>query len=114
MDSSHKVIDTLSKIAAMDPDSCGLIDAIHLAKEALTSGSPATGNSVQVDQRVDHLDVLLSVDEQFDRFGDRLPDGFDSRVFRYVKDAIAGAKAAEIAHGAIKQEALVGVVIRGS
>lgn len=34
--------------------------------------------------------VLDSVAQQFRRFGERFPDGFDSRVFRWVEDAIAG------------------------
>jgi|GEM_PF-5032964 len=36
------------------------------------------------------IDILRSVDEQFSRFGNSLPDGFDSRVLRWVKDALAG------------------------
>jgi hypothetical protein len=38
--------------------------------------------------------VLESVQEQFNRFGQRLPDGFDTRLFRWVDDALAGAQGA--------------------
>lgn len=34
--------------------------------------------------------VLSAVQEQFNRYGERFPDGFDSRVFRWVDDAVAG------------------------
>lgn len=49
--------------------------------------------AVAVSEQKNCLDVLLAVKEQFDRFGERFPDGFDSRVFRWVDDAIAAAKA---------------------
>lgn len=34
--------------------------------------------------------VLDAVQGQFNRYGERFPDGFDSRVFRWVDDAVAG------------------------
>lgn len=44
------------------------------------------------DRRTAHRDarqVLEAVGEQFERFGNSMPDGFDARVFRWVKDALA-------------------------
>lgn len=38
-------------------------------------------------------DVLMAVKEQFDRHGNSFPDRFDSRVFRWVNDAVASASA---------------------
>lgn len=38
-------------------------------------------------------DVLMAVKEQFDRHGNIFPDRFDSRVFRWVNDAVASASA---------------------
>lgn len=48
MVSNHKWHDALAKIAAMDPESCGLIDAIHLAREALASDSATSDDAVGV------------------------------------------------------------------
>ena len=39
------------------------------------------------------FEVLQAVEQQFKRFGDSFPDGFDCRIFRWVKDAIAGGPA---------------------
>ena len=41
----------------------------------------------------DLRDVLLAVQQQFTQFGGRFPDGFDSRVFRWVDDALAAPPA---------------------
>tara|TARA_Y100000782_G_scaffold8531_1_gene9945 strand:+ start:7303 stop:7968 length:666 start_codon:yes stop_codon:yes gene_type:complete len=35
------------------------------------------------------VSVLAAVQEQFKRYGQRFPDGFDGRVFRWVDDALA-------------------------
>lgn len=48
MGSNHKMHDTLAKIGAMDPESCGLTDAIHLAREALASDSATSDDAVGV------------------------------------------------------------------
>jgi hypothetical protein len=37
----------------------------------------------------DVIGVLRAVQEQFNRFAERFPDGFDGRVFRWVDDAVA-------------------------
>lgn len=37
----------------------------------------------------DQAAVLESVQAEFKRYGDRFPDGFDGRVFRWVDDAVA-------------------------
>lgn len=42
----------------------------------------------------EYRQVLEAVDQQFDLYGDRLPDGFDSRVFRWVRDALAAPQPA--------------------
>ena len=37
--------------------------------------------------------VIRAVNEQFRRFGERFPDGFDKRVFKWVEDAAASSHA---------------------
>ena len=37
----------------------------------------------------DQVAILESVQTEFKRYGDRFPDGFDGRVFRWVDDAVA-------------------------
>ena len=37
---------------------------------------------------VEALQVLVAVQQQFRRFSEHLPDGFDSRIFRWVDDVI--------------------------
>lgn len=57
-----------------------------------------SGTAVQNGMEVDRLSaelravvgVLSAVQEQFNRYGERFPDGFDSRIFRWVDDAVAG------------------------
>lgn len=74
-------------------DKCAIQATLHGAitlkpGDNLYTEAPA----VAVNEQKDCYDVLLAVKEQFDRFGDRFPDGFDSRVFRWVDDAIAAAQ----------------------
>jgi hypothetical protein len=60
---------------------------------AATPAAPAAVASNEV--RVAELEsVLTHVQEEFKKFGNSFPDGFDWRVFRFVDDALAGVPAA--------------------
>lgn len=62
---------------------------------ASTATAPSEPTDAKSAARVAELEqVMRAVDEQFRVHGDNLPDGFDSRVFRWVRDALAGAPAA--------------------
>lgn len=79
-----------------------------------------SGTAVQNGMEVDRLSaelgavvgVLSAVQEQFNRYGERFPDGFDSRVFRWVDDAMAGhaLSAQQSAHVSVPRELLTGVL----
>lgn len=61
--------------------------SVQQEESVLGDGAPPAPN----DRVLELESVLRSVAGQFERFGDRLPDGFDSRVIHYVRDALAGA-----------------------
>lgn len=75
-----------------------------------------SGTAVQNGMEVDRLSaelgavvgVLSAAQEQFNRYGERFPDGFDSRVFRWVDDAMAGhaLSAQQSAHVSVPRQFL--------
>lgn len=80
---------------------CADVGRAVLEEVARLNATPVQQASVP-----DAVEVLRAVQGQFNRFGERFPDGFDSRVFRWVDDAVA-AYALDAAPSAPAADALL-------
>lgn len=61
-----------------------------LSAPAVSQAEQQTAGADDAWRRVREMaEVLRSVNEEFGRFGERFPDGFDHRLFRHVENAVA-------------------------